>query len=419
MKYQMKTLILAALILFVMVGSPKVQADEGCITSSCHADMGAKEFLHGPMGAKICVVCHVKQDGKDHEFKLYLEKEELCLACHEESRDMMLQEHLHTPVAVGDCVGCHDPHESDYRYTLKGRAADLCYVCHDRAKFTDEHVHGPIAENNCNVCHNPHASPNKDMLLDPPDQICFRCHAEKIEEMQKRHVHPPVAENCVSCHNVHAAPERALLSQLMPDLCFSCHGEYGVEDVPHAPVAQGQCETCHDSHASDDPVLLVQPGTDLCYSCHGELGEFIAEQDYLHGPVKQGDCNACHDPHGSKYSSILKKYFPKEFYMPYKTESYALCFECHNKTVALDPKTDKLTDFRDGDVNLHYLHVNKDPKGRSCRACHQVHATDQQKHVRKSVPFGSMNWELPVKFTKFDDGGSCVVGCHAVFEYHR
>lgn len=415
----MKTAALTILFLCVLTVSPKAQPDAGCVTSECHADMGTKKFVHGPVGAKICSVCHVKKDGKDHEFKLYLEKEELCLACHEDKRDMMLEDYLHTPVADGNCIGCHDPHQSDYRYTLKGRAADLCFQCHDRKNFTDEHVHGPVAAGDCNVCHNPHASPNEKQLVDPVEQICFRCHAEKIEEMQKRHLHPPAAEKCINCHDPHAAPEKNMLSQLMPDLCYGCHDEFDHAEVPHPPVAEGKCASCHDPHASDHPRLFVLPGTELCFSCHTEMGQYVSEQDFLHGPVKQGDCNACHDPHGSENSRILRKYFPKEFYSPYKTENYALCFECHNKTIALDPKTTKLTDFRDGETNLHFLHVNKDPKGRSCRSCHQVHATNQPKHIRKSVPFGSMNWELPVNYTKFEDGGRCEVGCHAPKEYHR
>ena len=68
---------------------------------------------------------------------------------------------------------------------------------------------------------------------------------------------------------------------------------------------------------------------------------------------------------------------------------------------------------------MHYLHVNKEVKGRSCKACHEPHASSQMKHIRESVPFGSVNWELPVTYTKTDDGGSCVVGCHAPKEYNR
>lgn len=417
----MKMYCSAAVVSVVLVFAVSVgaQTDAGCVTSKCHADMGTKEFVHGPVGARICTVCHTRVEGEDHKFEYYLEKEELCLTCHEDKRDMMLQEHLHSPVADGNCVGCHDPHQSDYRYTLKGPAAELCFQCHDKDTFMDKYVHGPVGAGDCNICHDPHASPNEKQLVDPPDQICFRCHAEKIEELQQRHVHPPVAEKCVNCHDPHAGKEKFMLGLTEPDLCFGCHGEMGLEDVPHPPVAQGKCSTCHDVHASEHPRMFVKPAEELCFSCHSEMGEYISSQQYLHGPVKQGDCNACHNPHGSENARILRKAFPESFYMPYKTENYAMCFECHNQTVALDSTTESLTDFRDGDRNLHFLHVNKDPKGRSCKACHQAHATDQEKHIRRSVPYGSMDWELPINYTKLDDGGRCEVGCHAIKEYHR
>lgn len=105
--------------------------------------------------------------------------------------------------------------------------------------------------------------------------------------------------------------------------------------------------------------------------------------------------------------------------MPYAQENYASCFDCHNSEIAVDELTSTLTDFRDDQQNLHFLHVNKEIKGRTCRACHQVHASTQRKHVRTSVPFGKINWELPIEFTKTESGGTCVVGCHAPKEYKR
>jgi predicted CXXCH cytochrome family protein len=147
------------------------------------------------------------------------------------------------------------------------------------------------------------------------------------------------------------------------------------------------------------------------------MGAKVRASKNLHGPVQQNDCYACHDPHGSGNPLILKKYFPKEFYKPYETSSYAMCFDCHNKDIALDKITTKLTNFRNGDTNMHFLHVNKE-KGRSCKACHEVHAGDQEKHVRKEVPFGG-SWKLPVNFTKTQGGGSCVVGCHKPKTYDR
>ncbi len=58
-------------------------------------------------------------------------------------------------------------------------------------------------------------------------------------------------------------------------------------------------------------------------------------------------------------------------------------------------------------------------KGRSCKACHEMHAGPQANHIREKVPFGSAGWMLPIEYTKYKDGGKCVVGCHAPKTYKR
>jgi hypothetical protein len=104
--------------------------------------------------------------------------------------------------------------------------------------------------------------------------------------------------------------------------------------------------------------------------------------------------------------------------MPYKPSDYALCFQCHNNEIATKEFTDTLTGFRNGNLNLHYLHVNSE-KGRSCKACHEIHAGNQEKHIAREVPYGKSNWMLPVKFTKTESGGTCVTGCHKEKPYDR
>ncbi len=419
---KISTVVFIFLLLLLTPHPISAQGDAGCQTDKCHVTMGTMEFIHGPVGAGICTICHTPVEGKKHKFIFAAEQEELCFNCHDGKRDMMLEEHLHTPVADGNCVGCHDPHQSNYRYTLKGDASELCFTCHAEEHFDNEYVHGPIAAGDCNVCHNPHASANEKQLVAPKKDLCFSCHKEKSDIMNKRHIHSPVAEDCTKCHNPHANKEEFLLGAANEQLCYGCHeniAAYVGAKHQHAPVAEGKCMDCHDVHASDNPRMFVKPQEALCFSCHNEMGDFVSDQKYKHGPVKEGDCNACHDPHGSEYHRILRDNFPEEFYMPYDTDNYAICFQCHNKDIALNEKTKTLTDFRDGDINLHFLHVNKEKKGRSCKACHQVHASSQSKHIRESVPFGKISWELPVTYTKLENGGSCVVGCHSPKEYNR
>ncbi len=78
--------------------------------------------------------------------------------------------------------------------------------------------------------------------------------------------------------------------------------------------------------------------------------------------------------------------------------------------------TESATDFRNGDTNLHFLHVNKE-KGRTCRACHDTHGSNRPKHVTEGVPFGS--WEIPINFQETPKGGSCAPGCHAERDYYN
>lgn len=398
------------------------QASQGCITAKCHVGLDQAKWVHGPVGAGACTICHTTEDESKHEFKMAAEGSDLCFGCHDTNRDMTTKAHVHKPVADGNCTQCHDPHASENRYTLRAEAADLCFICHDAQKFSDEFVHPPVEDGECLSCHNPHSSDHEFNLVVPRDAICAECHVEAEDAPGWRHPHQPVSESCTNCHSPHANKARFLLPQDPPGLCLGCHEELnGYEDVvtPHAPVANGACLECHQVHGSENPRLFPVSPTELCFKCHADLGGYVSAQSFRHGPVQQGDCSACHNPHGSDNSRILRKYFPKEFYTPFADEKYELCFECHNHQLVENARTSTLTDFRDGDRNLHYLHVNKQEKGRSCRACHQVHASSQAKHVRVSVPYGSMDWELPVEFTKTSNGGSCVVGCHAPKEYSR
>ncbi len=137
----------------------------------------------------------------------------------------------------------------------------------------------------------------------------------------------------------------------------------------------------------------------------------------LHGPIKDGTCTACHDPHGAKFANLLAKEFPADAYAPYTDTEYELCFSCHKRDLLQYPDTSFATGFRDGERNLHYLHVNNKAKGRSCRLCHNMHGSANPKLIADAVPFGK--WSLPLKFVKTETGGGCSPGCHKPQYYDR
>ncbi len=121
----------------------------------------------------------------------------------------------------------------------------------------------------------------------------------------------------------------------------------------------------------------------------------------LHGPIRDGSCTGCHEPHGGKETKLLVDSFPATAYVPYTDTAYALCFTCHDRDLLKYPDTSFATGFRDGERNLHFLHVNNAQKGRSCVLCHDLHGGTNDALIAESVTFGS--WKLPLKFVPTDE----------------
>lgn len=403
-------------------------ARSNCTTSDCHPKFGKEAtYVHGPVGAGVCISCH-NPHGSFEPLQLERTGQELCFVCHEVKTEEFEQEVVHPPAEDG-CIDCHDPHQSNMRFQLRGdgeTASSLCFECHEEEMFTQKHQHEPVDTGDCIACHSPHASPNEKLLIAPLQggTLCFECHDGIEEQLAMTNTHAPVEEDCSTCHDPHSSANPFQLMVPTKELCESCHREespdvYTAIDtakVQHEPVARGECTQCHIPHGSEVDSLLKGKGIELCGSCHEDLAYDIAESENLHGPVLTGSCNECHNVHGSEFSRLLVRNFPEDFYTGYKPEKYDLCYGCHNKDTARTKSTTDLTNFRDGDNNLHFLHVNR-KKGRNCIACHDPHASQQAKHVRYEVPFGK--WSYPIEFTALKTGGGCVVGCHAPKKYDR
>jgi predicted CXXCH cytochrome family protein len=396
-----------------------------CISGQCHSQAGKGKFVHGPVGSGTCIACH---NPHGTPFKQFVTRPggEGCYICHDTQREEFKGKVVHSPVSEGGCIDCHDPHQSSLKFQLKGTSQqDLCFNCHDSNLIKKSNLHTPLKGGDCIACHNAHSSPNERLLTAPAKEICFSCHEDTKKGLKKKYVHKPVRENCQNCHDPHSSSEKAQLKKVAVGLCTDCHKALHPNTLrsvaeakfPHQPVQKGDCTSCHGAHFTDFEKLLKAPLKEICFTCHKDLSEKVKTSKFFHGPVSENDCAACHDTHGSSYPKILRNYFPAEFYIPYKTENYAICFDCHNKDIALNAKTVQLTDFRNGDRNLHYIHVNK-KKGRSCKACHEAHSGNQFKHIREEVPFGKM-WSYPIRYTKTPTGGTCVVGCHKPFSYDR
>lgn len=404
---------------------------ENCTTGGCHSSDIARPNRHGPLEVGSCAACHRLESAERHTFRAPREGNDLCLFCHQLERGSV----AHQPMTGGQCVDCHDPHGGSTATFLKTTSTqNLCSRCHETSLHEGGYQHLPVAHGGCSACHAAHYSEQERLLVKEPKVLCLDCHVRLGRQLDRsRLIHAPAAEDCRPCHDPHASDERMLLTMPARELCLFCHEDVRstVEHAttPHGAVVEGrQCLNCHDPHASNYPRLLRNNPRSLCMECHDreidtptgtitDMSAILATGKSLHGPIAKDNCSACHQIHGGNQFRMLIKEYPPEFYAPFAEENYALCFSCHEHRTILEPRTETLTGFRNGDLNLHYLHVNKETKGRTCRACHETHASDRAKHIRESVPFGQ--WELPVGYTKSGTGGSCAPGCHHEVGYDR
>jgi len=414
-----------------------VAVAKSCVTALCHETMGKERYVHGPVAAGDCVACHTPVDttsmynGQEHTFQLAQQGVQLCYMCHERQDTEAV---VHYPIQAGLCFFCHDNHQSPNPFRLKMvPEIKLCSQCHPNDKTTERAIHGPVAAGQCGVCHDAHSSPNEYRLVKQGTDLCFSCHLDKQEDLiTNRFAHAPIDVDCVTCHDPHTSPSDFQLHRPVPDLCFGCHVDKKdhimTAKTEHSPLLTGRkCLNCHDSHYANYPKQLQDAPMQLCLQCHDQEQEsddgmlinikaWLQDNEVWHGPIRQQDCSACHNPHGSDFFRMLKRSFPRKFYAMFAIEQYDLCFGCHEKTLVLDRYTETLTKFRNGDENLHFRHVNQQ-KGRSCRACHELHASNNPILIRDSVPFG--DWQLPNNYVKYQDGGKCSPGCHLPRGYNR
>jgi len=252
---------------------------------------------------------------------------------------------------------------------------------------------------------------------------------------KKKHLHEAARDggSCVEVCHQPANKNRHGFVPIPSNLtgtCFQCHdGDKFQGKTVHGPVAGGKCTGCHDPHSSENQRLLVKNGAELCFSCHAAqlkdpLGRTISaikrifedKESVRHPPFAEGDCGACHLPHASATPLLLAGKYPGEFYATYSDNSYGLCFSCHSSDAFRAPRTLADTEFRNGNLNLHYRHVNR-AKGRRCTACHTPHGSRQKKLVREDLVFGGTI--LPLKYEKSETGGTCAPACHVPVSYDR
>lgn len=401
----------------------------------CHADLISEEEVHSP-AKKKCERCH-ETNGNEHPldnivaFTLADTIPNLCYSCHDPKNE---EDHVHDPIQKGECLLCHSPHSSPNLYLVTADPiSKLCDQCHTLDIPEANMTHQAITDGDCQGCHNPHQADNEKFLNSTNTSgLCRSCHRNQRKELKLEHVHSPFKEDCFKCHQPHSSKENHLLDYKPKELCISCHEEFvsAIHEMPliHQAVNEADaCLNCHTPHASVEKELIRSKEKDLCLNCHdatietatniiANIGQFLEEGNTIHGAIEEEGCSICHNPHASEEHTLLVGSFPIGKYAPAKTNNFALCFKCHDKELLENPVTKTATNFRNGEQNLHYAHINGN-KGRNCNLCHNVHGSENKHLINTEVQFG--NWEMPVNYTQLENGGTCLTGCHSEKKYVR
>ena len=417
------------------IAPKKLKPGVTCTAPACHTKRTVRAVVHKPVAKITCDACHDQDDETLHEFELIDQGSELCYGCHKD--ETKGKKHVHEPLTdkKKPCLSCHKPHSTATPHLLRAETTSgQCLSCHDEFA-TGELYHKSRAAKGCIGCHSPHASDFDKLLLAAPRDMCFTCHDDVKEDMaEAKSVHGPLVAGCVGCHDPHRPLTGMGLKKQGAGLCLSCHEHFKSQAVVmskrHPKLLENNgCRRCHSPHFSARKYQLTKSPQKLCLGCHSkpfkdragrELRDVkaqIAEATEVHGPLVTQDCGKCHQPHGNDRFSFLRRSYPGTFYSVYTPQTYALCFGCHDSELAADKHTPMATNFRNGSRNLHYIHVNKPGKGRTCRACHANHGTNNSHMLADSISFGT--WKIPVGFKATTNGGTCVTGCHRQMGYDR
>lgn len=345
----------------------------------------------------------------------------------------------HATQGSGDCRFCHDaaarPEEFDHAAVV-GWALEPFHT-----GLTCENCHGAAdtfasPSPNCYGCHSNSGIAGFDHAVIGPDRDCGECHGDAARmAATATQPHPAMDDGCTACHDTSVTENTCYLIQPEPALCLGCHDDVAdcyeqAADRHGASESGHECTTCHKPHGSNSPMLLACDSEQLCLGCHNRDitandGRVLASVSdrvdgcaNVHGPAASGECTACHSPHGSENTRLLVAAYPAGFYAPLAENTYELCFGCHDRSLLTADPADGATGFRNGPTNLHAVHVDQE-RGRTCRACHDPHASDLPCLIREMVPFQTDSWSFPMGYERTTDGGRCAPACHEPLEYHR
>ncbi len=273
-----------------------------------------------------------------------------------------------------------------------------------------QHIHGAIADMGCEACHDDNGG-HRFSPADTSPTACLDCHDEGDDTIWD---HAEGSAECLDCHDPHRSSYRHLLRLSVNQLCQDCH-ELGTEGVSvHEPVRRGRCLACHHPHRATASPLLRKPVAETCVKCHRRVVAPHGREPDPHAAMDDREgCVDCHEMHEADEPHLLMDRYSQDAYTNDPVSDHELCFGCHDEDELLHSQESGFV--RDDGQNLHGAHVLIPGKGRGCRNCHQMHATDLPHMLDAQRPMG--RWLAPMTFVANDTTKTCGPACHEPRSY--
>jgi predicted CXXCH cytochrome family protein len=315
-----------------------------------------------------CTTCHDAHNNSIGKFLLmHNNNSQLCNACHQVGTTPIIEHQ--------DCSACHQPHTAPSGpYLLRGRTTtETCLNCHD-----DNHGRGGRASNIAadlrKLFIHDTASPVDPIGREQEHSTCTDCHDPHTMGHGRAQA-PLVHPNMGNIPGVSISGARVASARYEYETCFRCHAEGSIVApiVPRAIVQNNTRLEFEPSAISFHPVATPARGRgDEVPSLRGIRTTGIADGA---SPGSMIHCSDCHGSdtsaraggfgpsgvHGSNQRPLLVARYDTAQGIPESPQSYALCYQCHDRGSIL----------ADESFPAHRLHVvdHRTP----CSACHDAH----------------------------------------------
>jgi predicted CXXCH cytochrome family protein len=354
------------------------------------------------------------------------------------------------------CTSCHDPHDNANGKFLvvANSGSELCMSCHQVGPTTVPH------HQNCLACHQNHTSPSGDKLLrkNTITNTCLTCHGGGLVAPQGPNVGDDLRK--LAYHDTN--PQIDVVNHAPSDTaCTDCHDPHTMKThTSTAPTIRGNFGLVAGINAHGKPVNPAKYEYEVCFRCHGDKQDlepritrdikqtnlrlkFSTSAVSFHPVEGRGVnlavpslkppltmaatiyCTECHSsdtgkktaksgaagPHGSSNAGLLIDRYDTTDYTSESSQSYALCYRCHERNSILSDRSFK----------LHNVHIVRSRT--TCSTCHDPHGISSTQGTAQRHS-NLINFDVRIvqkssngKLEFVDKGlriGTCTLKCHGV-----